>query len=118
MEIIISNLPQETSKEELQCHITQHFGKTVFSLIEQHRGNDVYLYGLATIRHNDDAETFITAINHSEFHGHILDARPYVLRTASNDKRTPGSDEIQWFGHEKRVRERRALVKNIIRHQD
>ena len=117
MEIIIANIPQETSKEELQYHIHQHFGRTVFSLVEQHRCNGTYLYGLATIRHNEDADVFIASVNKTEFREHTLDVRPYIQRTASNDKRSPGSDEFVWFGHEKRVRERRALVKNIIRHQ-
>lgn len=117
MEIIISNLSQDSSKEELQNHINKHFGRSVFSLVEQHRDNGIHMYGLVTIKHDEDADKFIASINNTEFCGKPLNVRPYMLRSTSNDKRVHGSDELLWFGHEKRVRERRALIRNIIRHQ-
>ena len=117
MELFIGNLHLDTTTNELKALLADIDKEACISFVEQNRHNGKLRFGHVAEMNDDKALYIITSLHNKPHRGRKLIVRQFHQRTNNNDHRKSKHEpEKTWYGLEKRVAERRALIieeKNI-----
>jgi len=114
--ICIGNLHPDTSAEQLRRLLADVDGEAQVTCVEQQTADGPLCYGYAVMRSTATAQRAIDELNGVELHGRPLRVREFIERCPNGNRRAPDSDERPWYGPERRIVERRTLVRQVVRH--
>ena len=111
MELFVGNIHLDTTTNELQELITTLDGQACVLFIEQHRHNGKLRFGRVSQIDEDKARYIIAHLHNKPHRGKKLIVREFRQRATNNERRTDEHEsDHTWYGLEKRVAERRALI--------
>lgn len=115
MNIYVGNLPPDAIAEDLRRLFADFDHKARVTWVEQQTTGRLLRYGYVVIDAQAAAQRAVSALNGVELHGHSLHVREFIERAGERNRRAADSDEHPWYGPERRIVERRALVSQVVR---
>jgi len=114
--IYVGNLPPDATAEDLRRLFADFDHEARITWVEQQTTGGLLCYGYAVIHSEAAAQRAVLALNGVELHGRSLHIREFIERPSGDNRRAADSDERPWYGPERRIVERRTLVRQVLRH--